>query len=752
MTEEAKPSTSLFIKGIPATTTQDDLTNYFSQYGPIKNCFIVRKEGAQKVYGFVKYALLDDAKTAIAKAKNYKVDYAKPRNRTNGVPGDDDVPFYAQKDEVAKEEKPRMKDLNKKKRLHRLATKSVIFNNVTKSSLKKLQKYGQIVKIIHPLSVGPSSCLSDLLLNGKVECAESDVVSDDKVALVVFAQEDSAKKALEKEGSFKVSTEARKESRVVIRNIPFAVTLKELYDFIVSNGGVSDKEGTESCEKSLVLTELILKKGFAFVTFIQKDMAQYCVDKLTGKKLQNRELVFDFAVNKDEYLTQVENADARKVDEDEIVKNDVEDQIESIKSDVEDAEQDEDVEQEDIAEDEDVGCEIVFDSEDETEEKVVDEKPKRKEKTPEEEEFDRKCTIFVRNLHFDSTEDDIMELFSEYNPLYAKVCYKDGISKGTAFVRFRKPEMVTQVMDRYMPISSTTLTSEQKANSSFLVPDSGFSLNGRTLHILPVLKAAEIQKTEKNEKNDKRNLYLLREMLIPRTSPIYSTLSQKFLDNLQQLHKSRRKKLENPLFCVSRTRLSVRHLGKGIDVRKLKEICLDAVEAYRSQNEEELKKTVSIKQCKIVEKEGKSLGFGFIEFNDHEDALACLRGLRDSEAPTQKRIVVEFAVENTSILKRRAQKVQKVFNKTEKSDEKPVEKKKGFQRKENNTKAKPVEKPKKSEGFVKAKQAQNKPQLPKDSKQKPEKATKKRKTRDEIEEDSFANLVKKYKSKLLASS
>jgi RNA recognition motif-containing protein len=58
--------------------------------------------------------------------------------------------------------------------------------------------------------------------------------------------------------------------------------------------------------------------------------------------------------------------------------------------------------------------------------------------------------------------------------------------------------------------------------------------------------------------------------------------------------------------------------------------------------------------------EAKSRGVGFVEFDEHEHALACLRQLNNnpSVVTALRRPIVEFAIENVKILKSRERKLR----------------------------------------------------------------------------------------------
>jgi nucleolar protein 4 len=69
--------------------------------------------------------------------------------------------------------------------------------------------------------------------------------------------------------------------------------------------------------------------------------------------------------------------------------------------------------------------------------------------------------------------------------------------------------------------------------------------------------------------------------------------------------------------------------------------------------------------------EPKSRGCGFVEFDNHEHALVCLRQMNNNPklfGGPQKRPIVEFAVENVRVLKvrerRQRQTAEKQFNRS----------------------------------------------------------------------------------------
>ena len=71
-------NTVVFVRNLPYSTTDASLTEAFSnEFGPVKEAFIVAEKGPggkSKGYGFVYFALAEDAASAVAKSKSFKVD------------------------------------------------------------------------------------------------------------------------------------------------------------------------------------------------------------------------------------------------------------------------------------------------------------------------------------------------------------------------------------------------------------------------------------------------------------------------------------------------------------------------------------------------------------------------------------------------------------------------------------------------------------------------------------------------------
>lgn len=77
-----------------------------------------------------------------------------------------------------------------------------------------------------------------------------------------------------------------------------------------------------------------------------------------------------------------------------------------------------------------------------------------------------------------------------------------------------------------------------------------------------------------------------------------------------------------------------------------------------------------------VDKDGKlrSRGYGFIEFEHHAHAMMALRQLNANPEEANRRLIVEYAVENMTALKSRDERLKRTDAKKRKLDEEQLEK------------------------------------------------------------------------------
>lgn len=252
-------------------------------------------------------------------------------------------------------------------------------------------------------------------------------------------------------------------------------------------------------------------------------------------------------------------------------------------------------------------------------------------------------TIFIRNLSFDTEEEDLKK-FIETNfgqTVYCLIC-KDkqtDESKGTAFAKFENPEDAVKCLkefkDRDLQVK--------------------FHLDGRNLIVLPALskdKVTELTSLTK-EKKDKRNLALAKVGSFKSDSIEVQEMSKGDAEKRRSLDLRKREKLKNLHNLVSDVRLCVHNLPSSIDDQDLRRIFKKAIEDDAPD--------AKIIECRVMKNKkgggqlGTSKGFGFVAFSKHEHAILALEKLNNN--PTvfsrDKRPIVEFSIENLVALNKK---------------------------------------------------------------------------------------------------
>ncbi|CAI7634116.1 unnamed protein product [Penicillium crustosum] len=241
-------------------------------------------------------------------------------------------------------------------------------------------------------------------------------------------------------------------------------------------------------------------------------------------------------------------------------------------------------------------------------------------------------------------------------------------------------------------------------------PSGRYTLEGRVLQVARAVSKGQAAKLEEEgvsrrmvRDTDKRRLYLLNEGTIPSNSPLYKKLSPSEIKMREDSYKQRETFIKkNPALHLSLTRLAIRNLPRHINSKDLKQLARESVvnfakdvkagarqplskeEQQRSRDTmkelEQLRKQKKmgiVRQAKVVfetregtkvsEKTGggRSRGYGFIEFFTHRHALMSLRWLNchsmavppsaqdPDDRDKKKSLVVEFAIENAQVVKRR---------------------------------------------------------------------------------------------------
>lgn len=263
-------------------------------------------------------------------------------------------------------------------------------------------------------------------------------------------------------------------------------------------------------------------------------------------------------------------------------------------------------------------------------------------------------------------------------------------------------------------------------------PTGRYTLAGRVLHISRAVQKGEAERLNaanhllrQAQEKDKRRLYLLSEGNIPSNSPLYSQLVASEIKWREDNARQRQNLIKsNPSLHLSFTRLSIRNLPPNITSKILKALARSAVVGFAKEVKTGVRQSLSkeevsrgghtlkeaakaqkakgkgiVKQAKVVFEgregrkvtetsgAGRSRGYGFIEYTSHRWALMGLRWLngrgvkeiaeheRGCETTMKefkdkkKRLIVEFAIENSQVIGRRQEREIKARERSLKQNE-----------------------------------------------------------------------------------
>ncbi|KAG8807345.1 RNA recognition motif-containing protein [Serendipita sp. 399] len=208
-------------------------------------------------------------------------------------------------------------------------------------------------------------------------------------------------------------------------------------------------------------------------------------------------------------------------------------------------------------------------------------------------------TLFIRNVPWEATEDELRQLFRAFGSLrYVRIVidHESGRSKGTAFACYWKKEDADKVVTTSETLNKETNPGTVAKNPfsapSLLTPDPSSSLartlviHGRTLDVVRAVTRETAGKLHEagvkmREKADKRNLYLMREGVIFPNSPAASTIPPAELEKRMNAFNARRNLIRtNPSLFVSKTRLSIRQLPTFVSERCLKRLAHHAIKTF----------------------------------------------------------------------------------------------------------------------------------------------------------------------------
>lgn len=742
MPPQSSQPTTLFVRNLAPHTTKADLDAHFSTVGPLRRALIVtdNDSGLCKGFGFVHYALPDDAAVAFSQLngsfiRGRKVSLDAARSRQRGVKDGDGGLLV--KEGKGKETR-RGAGAKGAVGMRTVIVKRTNGDMVDENEVKK--RVGDVGRL--------------LIAGGGKEL---------RCTFDTWAEAGKGAAKLHRDGmeAWIEALAGGKKTRLIVRNLPFKCNVSEVRKTFGEVAPVREvhleparmKEGEKEDRGQRANEEndesIVHCAGFGFIEYFLVADAKFAMSKMNGTKIGGRVVAVDMALGKSHYLKRIEgdqdeqdkqNEDTVGGAEREENDNDGESVVSNgTDSDALDGEEENG---QDDAEDVDVRL------------RSLDTKHGPEKKLPESTTEEMARTVFVRNLLFETSASELWKAMSEeFGRVEQSVLVKHPVTKrprGTAFVRFARQEDADEAVARCGEGDTSKTRSVSLSTRT-----NSFSLQGRPLLVSKAVdrtKAKDLEAAAKRtgKKEDPRNLRLAWIGQVKAGTAEAKGLSDQDLARLAKSeHEKRNKLAQNPNAFISETRLSVRNIPKEVDDKVLKQLFLVAVEKELKKEGEKGKKKeaqqkaeanrkkegykrdrkdneiagVRITYCKIIqdeERNGRSKGYGFIEFERHEHALAALNAVNNNARAIEiliaakpkvlkidehrerlmrkqwgdgRRLQVEFSVEDrrkVEIIKRIKEKGKKLSeeNKKRKLEEGAEEKSKERKKRKKNMKDK----------------------------------------------------------------
>uniref|UniRef100_A0A7N9D578 RNA-binding protein 28 n=1 Tax=Macaca fascicularis TaxID=9541 RepID=A0A7N9D578_MACFA len=547
-------SLTLFVGRLPPSARSEQLEELFSQVGPVKQCFVVTEKGSKacRGFGYVTFSMLEDVQRALKEITTFEgckinvtVAKKKLRNKTK------------EKGENENSECPKKEPKAKKAKVADKKARLIIRNLSFKCSEEDLKtvfaQFGAILEVNIPRK------------------------PDGKMRGFAFVQ---FKNLLEAGKALRGMNMKEIKGRTVA--VDWAVA-KDKYKDTQSVSALGEEKSHESKHQ-----ESVKKKGRE-----EEDVEEEENDDDDEEEEEEED-----EVNDDEDEDEEEEIIESKVTKPVQIQKRAFKRAAPAKSSEDHSEEDSDLEESDSIGD---GEELAQSdtSTEEQEDKAVQVSNKKKRKLPS--DVNEGKTVFIRNLSFDSEEEELGELLQQFGELkYVRIVLHPDTehSKGCAFAQFMTQEAAQKCLLAASP--------ENEAG--------GLKLDGRQLKVdLAVTRdeAAKLQTKKVKKPTGTRNLYLAREGLIRAGTKAAEGVSAADM--------------------AKRERCRVMRDLKGVHGNM----------------------------------KGQSLGYAFAEFQEHEHALKALRLINNNPEifGPLKRPIVEFSLEDRRKLKMKELRIQRSLQK-----------------------------------------------------------------------------------------
>ena len=705
-TSEARRGNTLFVTRIPYHVTNTDLETFFSDIGPLRRAFVVtdKETHKSKGVGYVTYADAEDAEKALEKLQGASLDGSKRHVQ---------LQWADRKSDLKSGKSTELKSTPTQATSRHVvlpdrdpdAVRTIVISGLAgctpaadeKTIYKRVRKIGDVEQVKFAEHEGSESndvafvrfrtpnhafnAINKLhahQFKGSLLSVELKKRTDGALRREMHMRDDTRKKQhsiQEQIEQFSGKTlpvnqnQLDHASRLIVRNLPFDMSMDDLRAVFLPYGALYNVSlpTDESSGKG---------RGFAFIWYVSKSDAAKAMEAINGVSLRHgaaeqarlkkaqgkngreaakkalaevhktaqpaRPVAVDWSLSQKDWMAQAEESDEQPSPKRKRM---------------------------DLSDEED-GNEESENDDTEAKERPMLAPP------------EAGTTLFIRNLPYQATEQELKDLFRSFGPLrYARITMDPvtNRSRGTGFICFWKRESADALLrDAEIVHQETSAPDAHTKSNPFKVPSvitadpsaplvARFSLHGRVLHVVRAVTretASSLEATarKEREKGDKRNTYLLREGVPFPNTQLAASLSDAERERRMRSFSIRRAQLgANPSLHISKTRLAVHQLPLFVTNKMLKRIALHAVRAFNDEvkegkrldldKDEKDDKTLSVNakqpteakhrpppsvvvQSKVVLQservdpltgQGRSRGYGFLEMRSFAHALKVLR-------------------------------------------------------------------------------------------------------------------------------
>lgn len=706
-TNEARRGNTLFVTRIPYHVTNTDLETFFSDIGPLRRAFVVtdKETHKSKGVGYVTYTDAADAEKALEKLQGASLDGSKRHIQLQWA--DRKADFKSGKSTELKSTPTQatsrhvvLPDRDPD------AARTIVISGLAgctpaadvKTIYKRVRKIGDVEQVKFAEHEGSESndvafvrfrtpnhamkAINKLhahQFKGSLLSVELKKRTDGALRREMHMRDDTRKKQhsiQEQIEQFSGKTlpvhqnHLDHASRLIVRNLPFDMSMEDLRAVFLPYGALYNVSlpTDESSGKG---------RGFAFIWYVSKSDAAKAMEAINGVSLRH-------GAAEQARLKKAQGKNGREAAKKALA--DVHKTAQparpvavdwslSQKDWMAQAEEESDEETSPKRKSMDMSDEEDGNEESENDDTEAKERPTL---APPE----AGTTLFIRNLPYQATEQELKDLFRSFGPLrYARITMDPvtNRSRGTGFICFWKRESADALLrDAEIVHQETSAPDAHIKSNPFKVPSvitadpsaplvARFSLHGRVLHVVRAVTretASSLETTarKEREKGDKRNTYLLREGVPFPNTQLAASLSDAERERRMRSFSIRRAQLgANPSLHISKTRLAVHQLPLFVTNKMLKRIALHAVRAFNDEvkegkrvdldKDEKDDKTLSanakqpteakhrpppsvVVQSKVVLQservdpltgQGRSRGYGFLEMRSFAHALKVLR-------------------------------------------------------------------------------------------------------------------------------